>query len=175
MAVFIRRLEQDDVVEKFDCKDVALNSYLKQHAWNNQAKSFIGVTYVAIDEAAPRTVIGYFTLASASVPRDAVPKKNVRGLPPYEIPLVLLARLAVDHRFASRGLGHALIAEALRISLSVSEQVGCRGVVVDAYPTAVEWYSKYGFVPLSETSGKRTHKMYLDIRTLRAATGVVKP
>jgi GNAT superfamily N-acetyltransferase len=175
LAVFIRRLEQDDVVEKFDCKDVALNSYLKQHAWNNQAKSSLGVTYVAIDEAAPRTVIGYFTLASASVPRDAVPKKNVRGLPPYEIPLVLLARLAVDRRFASRGLGHALIAEALRISLSVSEQVGCRGVVVDAYPTAVEWYSKYGFVPLSEPPGKRTYKMYLDIRTLRAATGVVKP
>jgi len=103
LAVFTRRLEQDDVVEKFDCKDDALNSYLKKHAWNNQAKSSIGVTYVAVDEAAPRTVVGYFTLASASVPRDAVPKKNVRGLPPYEIPLVLLARLAVDYRFASRG------------------------------------------------------------------------
>lgn len=172
MSVVIRRLEQDDVVQEFDCKDDALNNYLKKHAWDNQQKSSIGVTYVAVDEAAPRTVLGYFTLASASVPRDAVPKKHVRGLPPYEIPLVLLARLAVDHRFAGRGLGHALISEALRISLSVSEQVGCRGVVVEAYPTAIKWYAKYGFVPLSETPGKRTQKMYLDIRTLRAATGV---
>ncbi len=172
MSVVIRRLEQDDVVEGFDCKDDALNSYVKKHAWVNQQKSSIGVTHVAVDEAAPRTVLGYFTLASASVPRDAVPKKHVRGLPPYEIPLVLLARLAVDHRFAGRGLGHALISEALRISLSVSEQVGCRGVVVEAYPTAIKWYAKYGFVPLSETPGKRTQKRYLDIRTLRAATGV---
>lgn len=172
MSVVIRRLEQDDVVQEFDCKDDALNNYLKKHAWDNQQKSSIGVTYVAVDEGAPRTVLGYFTLASASVPRDAVPKKHVRGLPPYEIPLVLLARLAVDHRFAGRGLGHALISEALRISLSVSEQVGCRGVVVEAYPTAIKWYAKYGFVPLSETPGKRTQKMYLDIRTLRAATGV---
>jgi predicted GNAT family N-acyltransferase len=172
LSVVIRRLEQDDVVQEFDCKDDALNNYLKKHAWDNQQKSSIGVTYVAVDEGAPRTVLGYFTLASASVPRDAVPKKHVRGLPPYEIPLVLLARLAVDHRFAGRGLGHALISEALRISLSVSEQVGCRGVVVEAYPTAIKWYAKYGFVPLSETPGKRTHKRYLDIRTLRAATGV---
>jgi predicted GNAT family N-acyltransferase len=172
LSVVIRRLEQDDVVQEFDCKDDALNNYLKKHAWDNQQKSSIGVTYVGVDEAAPRTVLGYFTLASASVPRDAVPKKHVRGLPPYEIPLVLLARLAVDHRFAGRGLGHALISEALRISLSVSEQVGCRGVVVEAYPTAIKWYAKYGFVPLSETPGKRTQKMYLDIRTLRAATGV---
>jgi predicted GNAT family N-acyltransferase len=171
LSVVIRRLEQDDVVQEFDCKDHALNNYLKKHAWDNQQKSSIGVTYVAVDEAAPRTVLGYFTLASASVPRDAVPKKHVRGLPPYEIPLVLLARLAVDHRFAGRSLGHALISEALRISLSVSEQVGCRGVVVEAYPTAIKWYARYGFVPLSETPGKRTQKMYLDIRTLRAATG----
>lgn len=158
------------MVEGFDCKDDALNSYLKKHAWDNQQKSSIGVTYVAVDEAAARTVLGYFTLASASVPRDAVPKKHVRGLPPYEIPLILLAQLAIDHRFAGRGLGNALISEALRISLSVSEQVGCRGVV-EAYPTAIKWYAKYGFVPLSETPGKRT-KMYLDIRTLRTATGV---
>jgi len=172
LAVVIRRLEPDDVVEGFDCKDDALNSYLKKHAWDNQQKSSIGVTYVAVDQAAPRTVLGYFTLASASVPRDAVPKKHVRGLPPYEIPLILLARLAADHRFAGRGLGNALISEALRISLSVSEQVGCRGVVVEAYPTAIKWYAKYGFVPLSDTPGKRIQKMYLDIRTLRTATGV---
>jgi len=51
----------------------------------------------------------YLTLAMASVPRDAFPKKHVRGLPPYELPLILLARLAVDRHFVGRGLGHALI------------------------------------------------------------------
>jgi len=48
--------------------------------------------YVALDESAPRTVIGYFTPATASVPRDNFPKKYVRGLPPYDLPLILLAR-----------------------------------------------------------------------------------
>ncbi|HEY4930599.1 MAG TPA: hypothetical protein VII23_03430 [Terriglobales bacterium] len=63
MAIVIRRLEEHDVVENFDCGDDALNNYLKRHAWANQEKSSIGVSYVAVDEGAPRTVLGYFTLA----------------------------------------------------------------------------------------------------------------
>ena len=105
MAVLIRRLEEPDQVELFDCGDEPLNNYLRRHAWANQQKSSIGVTYVAIEEGAPRTVLGYFTLATASVPRDAFPKKYVRGLPPYDLPLILLARLAVDRRFSGKGLG----------------------------------------------------------------------
>ena len=69
MAVLIRRLEQPDDTSTFDCGDAPLNNYLQRHAWTNQAKSSIGVTYVAVDESAPRTVLGYFTFAMASVPR----------------------------------------------------------------------------------------------------------
>src|SRR5229473_58335 len=68
MAIVIRRLEEHDEVENFDCGDDALNNYLKRHAWTNQQKSSIGVSYVALDEDASRTVLGYFTLAMASVP-----------------------------------------------------------------------------------------------------------
>src|SRR5712692_9706155 len=132
MAIVIRRLEEHDVVENFDCGDDALNNYLKRHAWTNQEKSSIGVSYVALDEDAPRAVLGYFTVAMASVPRNAFPKNYVRGLPPYDLPLVLLARLAVDRRFTGRGLGHALISEALRISLRVADEVGCRCIITDA-------------------------------------------
>ncbi len=83
-------------MDGFDCGEPALNNYLKRHA---------GVSYVAIEEAAPRTVLGYFTLAAASVPRDMLPKKHVRGLPPYDLPLVLLARLAVDRRSPAEDSG----------------------------------------------------------------------
>ncbi len=98
MSIVIRRLEEADEVENFDCGDEPLNNYLKRHAWNNQEKSSIGVTYISVDESAPRAVLGYFTLATASVPRAAFPKKYVHGLPPYDLPLILLARLAVDSR-----------------------------------------------------------------------------
>lgn len=168
MATAIRRLEESDSVESFDCGDEALNNYLKRHAWSNQQKSSIGVTYVAVEEVAPRAVIGYFTLAASSASRDSLPKKYVRGLPAYNLPVILLARLAVDRRFGGHGLGQELLSEALRVSLSASKQVGCRCVIVDAYPTALDWYRRCGFVPV-EGGKSGSVRMYLDIRTIEAA------
>jgi GNAT superfamily N-acetyltransferase len=138
MPVLIRRLEELDEVSGFDCGDEPLNNYLKRHAWSNQEKSSIGVTYVAADETAPQAVLGYFTLAMASVPRGAFPTKYVRGLPAYDLPLILLARLAVERRFAGRGIGHALISEAFHVSLRVANVVGCRCIVTDAYRDRID-------------------------------------
>jgi GNAT superfamily N-acetyltransferase len=171
MAILIRRLEEHDEVENFDCGDDPLNNYLKRHAWTNQEKISIGVTYVAIDEGAPRVVLGYFTLAMASVPRETFPKKYVRGLPHYDLPLVLLARLAVERRFAGRGLGRALISEALRVSLRAADEVGCRCIVTDAYRDRIGWYARYGFVPIEGAAESGPQKMFLDLRTVRAALG----
>lgn len=169
MAVLIRRLEEPDRTELFDCGDGPLNNYLRRHAWANQTKSSIGVTYVAVDEDSPRTVLGYFTLATASVPRDAFPKKYVRGLPPYDLPLILLARLAVDRRFSGKGLGHALISEAFRIALRVADEVGCRAIIADAYRNRIDWYARYGFVALDGGAASGPQRMFLDIRTVRLA------
>ena len=169
MATLIRRLEERDEVENFDCGDEPLNNYLKRHAWSNQEKSSIGVSYVAVDEGTPRTVLGYFTLAMASVPREAFPKKYVRGLPAYDLPLILLARLAVDRRFVGRGLGHALISEAFRISLRAADEVGCRCVITDAYQHRTSWYERYGFVRIEGAAESRPQRMFLDLRTMRGA------
>ena len=172
MAVTIRRLEEFDEVENFDCGDQPLNNYLKRHAWTNQQKISIGVTYVAVDESAPRTVLGYFTLATSSAPRDRLPRKYVRGLPPYDLPLILLARLAVDKRFSSRGLGHALLSEALKITVRVADEVGCRCIITDAYPDKAGWYARYGFLPLEGAAATSPQKMFLDVRTIRRASSI---
>src|SRR5579862_9506772 len=148
MALIIRRLEQSDDTANFDCGDAPLNNYLNKYAWVNQDKSSIGVTYVAVDEAAPHAVLGYFTIAMSSVPRQAFPQKYVRCLPPYDLPLILSARLGVDQRFAGKGIGHALISEAFRISLRVSAEVGCRCVITGAYRDRIRWYARYGFIPI---------------------------
>ncbi len=168
MPTLIRRLEESDSVADFDSGDEALNRYLQRHAWNNQQKSSIGVTYVAVAETAPKLVLGYFTLATCSIARDILPRRAVRGLPAYDLPMLLLARLAVDARYKGRGLGQALLAEALRIALRVSQNVGCRGVIVDAYPAAVAWYERYGFRSIEGGKGNSI-RMYLDVRTIHLA------
>src|SRR5260370_5029522 len=169
MAIAIRRLEEHDEVENFDCGDDALNTYLKRHAWTNQQKSSIGVSHVALDEDAPRTVLGYFTLAMASVPRDAFPKKYVRGLPPYDLPLILLAPLAVDRRFPGRGLGHALISEALRISLRVADEVSCRCIVTDAHRDRVSWDARYRCLPIDGSVAPGPQRLVPAMPTCRPA------
>ena len=121
-----------------------------------------------MDEAAPRTVLGYFTLAMASVTRDALPRRAVRGLPYYGLPMLLLARLAVEHRSRSRGLWEALLAKALRVTVTISGEAGCRCVIVDAYPRAVRWYARFGFQGLEGGEGNSV-RMYLDIRAAKAA------
>jgi predicted N-acetyltransferase YhbS len=88
---------------------------------------------------------------------------------PEDLPLILLARLAVDRRFAGRGLGHALISEAFRVSLRVADEVGCRCIITDAYRDRVGWYGKYGFVPIEGAAKNGPQRMYLDMRTVRAA------
>lgn len=169
MAISIRRLQANDLLDSFDCGDEALNNYLKKHAWNNQQKSSIGVTYVAIEQSSPRSVLGFFTLAAGSCARAFFPKKQVRGLPYYDLPMILLARLGVDLRFAGQGLGKALLREAFQVSSTVAEHIGCRYMVVDAYATAVQWYQHLGFVPMEGGQGDST-RMYLDIRTLKEST-----
>jgi len=85
------------------------------------------------------------------------------------MPLILLARLAVDLRFAGKGIGHALISEAFRISLQVSGEVGCRCVIADAYRDRMSWYVRYGFIPIEGAVAEGPQRMFFDIRTIRKA------
>jgi hypothetical protein len=105
MAVEIRRLAKDDIAKGFDCGDNALDSDLKRHAWINQEQNLVGVTYVSLEESHPKTVVGYYTIATGDIPRDSLPPDMTGDLPRYQnLPVALLARLAVDHRFQGSGL-----------------------------------------------------------------------
>ena len=171
MPLEIRRLAQDDLVKPFDCGDNALNNYLRRHAWINQEQNLIGVTYVSIEERHPKIVVGYYTLATGDIARDSLPAETTEGLPRYQnLPVALLARLAVDRRFQGSGLGTNLLRHAFESVLKLSKQVGCRYVIVDAYSTAIGWYARYGFIALNGPSPSGMQPMFIDIRTLQEAT-----
>ena len=169
MPLAIRRLEKADEVKHFDCGDPKLNEYQRCFAWQNQVRHCVGVTYVALEvDVSNVVVIGFYTLASSSIANALFPDALGRWLPPYShIPVVLLARLAVDQRFQCRGVGAQLLAHALHQALRIQAAMGCRGVIVDAYPGAVPWYQKYGFVPFGDPPvGAPAETMHLDLRTL---------
>jgi GNAT superfamily N-acetyltransferase len=170
VALLICRLEKPfHIREQFDCGDGALNDYLKRYAWQNQQTHRVGITYVAADQSQPQVVIGYYTLAMSEITSDSLPDK-LKRLPYLAIPAILLARLAVDLRFRGRGLGRHLLADALDRALFIGNQVGCRCLIVDAYPAAVGWYRKFGLIEIEGARPGASHtKMFIDLRTIAKA------
>lgn len=160
MSLLIQRLERGHLVEQFDCGDQELNDYLRRFAWQNQQRHSVGTTFVATASEVPKAVLGFCTFAASSIAAALFP----------EVPVLLLGRLAVDQRFQGRGVGSELLAHALDQALAVRETIGCRGIVVDAYPAAASWYAAAGFVPVATTpSEARTKKMFLDLRKVEKA------
>jgi predicted N-acetyltransferase YhbS len=90
-------------------------------------------------------VVGYYTLAAASIEHADAPSALRRNMPD-PIPAVLLARLAVDHRYQGRGLGAFLLRDALLRTLNVAENIGARAMLCHAVDDAAfQFYLRHGF------------------------------
>lgn len=128
----------------FDCGVVALNDYLKHYALQNQRKNSAR-TYVATRE---NRIVGYYTLAYGSVAYDDASPDVKAGLGRYPIPVILLARLAVDAGEKGRGFGAGLLKDAMLRTLQAAEIAGLRAMLVHAKDDAAKtFYQKYGFQP----------------------------
>ena len=77
-------------------------------------------------------VVGYYALAAADVARDEAPSRIVAGTGQYPIPVILLARLGVDHSAQGTGLGKALVMDAIRRVVGIAEDVGIRALLIHA-------------------------------------------
>lgn len=130
----------------FDCQaHPALNSYIAQQAGQDEKRN-VSRTFMYVEDG---VLLGYYTLANASVALDELSEAQKKKLPRYPMPAVLLSRLAVDARMQGQGLGQRLMADFFRRVYLVSQQSGVAFVVVDAKDqSAAEYYGgKLGFVP----------------------------
>jgi GNAT superfamily N-acetyltransferase len=167
----IRRLLAGDDTDAFRCGDAEYDLFLQRYAGRNQDRLFVGTTYVALN--GPR-VMGYVTVAVGQIDRDDVPGQVSGRLPRYPLPVLRLARLAVDETFQGRGLGRELAAFALAVALQIRAAAGCVGVVVDALPHRVGFYAELGFVELDLVGGHspirpRPVAMFLPLAAVEAA------
>jgi GNAT superfamily N-acetyltransferase len=128
----------------FDCGVPALNDYLKKFALPNQG-SQSARTYVA---ARGERVVGYYTLAAGSVRREETPTRVAKGLAAHPVPVILLARLAVDDTEKGKGLGAGLLKDALLRAVQAADVVGCRAVMAHAKDDGAKaFYERFGFAP----------------------------
>jgi predicted N-acetyltransferase YhbS len=146
----------------FDSGKPALDEWLKRFAWINQ-RIDTARTYVV---HRGRVVVGYFSLAYGSVAREEAPERIAKGLARHPVPVILLARLAVDRRERGRGLGAALLKDALVRSERAAEIAGARAVLVHALDEGARtFFQHFGF---DRCPGNEHHLMLL-MKDLRAA------
>jgi GNAT superfamily N-acetyltransferase len=131
----------------FDCGNDTLNIWLRKFALANHLGGFAH-TFVTCDEN--HAVLGYYTLAAGQVLREETGERPARGAVRHPIPVMLLARLAVDRAMQGKQLGRGLLYDAIRRVLSVSESLGVRTLLVHAkHGFAAAFYvQNAGFAPL---------------------------
>lgn len=156
----IRKLDRADNVESFDCGDEGLNRYLVRFALTSQS-SGSAQTYVAV---AAGKVMGYYSLAVGAVAHAQAPLRVVKGLARHPVPVMLLARLAVDTTAKGKGLGAALLRDALARTLQAADIAGIRAIIVHAGgDDARRFYQHFDFDP-SPTDPYHLHLLIKELR-----------
>ena len=140
-----QRLNASHNLLEFDCGEDSLNVWLVNHA--RQADSSGSARTFVVLDSDTNSVAGYFSLTVGQIDVVDAPERVSRGMGRFPIPVVLLARLAVNTKWQSKGLGSAMLREAVLKTLALSENVGVRAMLVHPLDEKAEaFYMKYGFI-----------------------------
>jgi len=160
----VHKLSAADSVEFFDCDQPDLNQFLQRYALLNQ-KADSAQTYVCCKDG---EVAGFYSLTVGSVKHEEMPHRVVKGLARYPVPVIILARMAVDKAHQGKGLGRALLKDALLRTLQVSDIAGIRALIVYAKNDAArQWYIEWEFEP----SPTDPFHLFLMLKDLKAIAG----
>src|SRR5438876_8245354 len=118
-------LKAEHDLNAFDCGTPELDTWLKRRALQNEA---LGTSRTYVVTAAGR-VVGFYALANGAVAHKDVSAKTRRNMPD-PIPVMVLARLAVDKAYQGHGIGSALLRDALLRTLNASQIAGIRAVLL---------------------------------------------
>ena len=130
-------------LDAFDSGHPLLNEWLVRHARAAQACGSARTFVVA--EAGQ--VVAYHSLAVGQIDTAEVPERVRKGMGQYPIPVVLLARLAVDKAYQGQGVGVGLLQDAIRRTLLIADQAGVRALMTHPIDdSATRFYQRFGFV-----------------------------
>lgn len=131
-------------MDAFDCGQAALNQFLQRYAIVNQ-KANSAQTYVCCQGD---VVVGFYSLVVGSVDPQATPSRVMKGMARHPVPVMILARLAVDKEHQRKSLGQALLKDALLRTAQAADIAGIRCLLVHAKDDmARRWYETWEFEP----------------------------
>ncbi|CAN7502373.1 GNAT family N-acetyltransferase [Pseudoduganella sp. LjRoot289] len=135
-------LAAEHLLDEFGCGEPALDEWLKRRAMANQI-SGASRTFVVVDQG--KRVYGYYALAAGAISHRLATSRVRRNMP-EPVPVLMLARLAVDRQAQGQKVGAALLQDAFRRAAIVSQHAGVRAFLVPAlHDDAKKFYEHYGF------------------------------
>ena len=160
----IEALDPRHDLAQFECGAKELDDWLRIHAIENQRRN-LSRTFVLLDDA--DEVVGYYSLTMGGVRKSELPARYGRGLPGYEIGMVLLARMAIASRRQGEGLGRDLLVDAIVHAAAAGQHAAARFIAVDPIDGGVRsFYRTFGF---RDVPGDDLGRMYLRIDEAVAA------
>jgi GNAT superfamily N-acetyltransferase len=148
----------------FDCGNEELNGFLRRRALASQQANSAQTYVVRRGEA----VVGYYSLTVGAVGHAEAPERIKKAMPRYPIPVLILARLAVDKRLQGQGLGRGLLKDALPRTARAADIVGIRALLVHAKDDAAKaFYERYDF----ERSATDPYHLFLVVKDIRRSLG----
>ncbi len=154
----VERLSDSHDVSRFSCGNKALDEWLRVHALENQRRN-LSRTFVLVDDS--EVVVGYYALSMGGVAKDELPRRLGRGLPGYQIGMVLLARLAIGAGHQGEGLGRDLLIDAVLHAAVAGQHAAARFIAVDPIDeSARRFYGRFGF---TDIEGDERGRMYIRI------------
>ena len=137
------KLEPDHDLSSFDSGTPILDDWLRRRALPNQ-ESGASRTYVM---CAGGRVVGYYALAAGAVAQGEATGRTRRNMP-NPLPVMVIGRLAIDASYQGRGLGRALLRDAVLRTMQAADIAGIRAVLVHAISEdAKRFYERCGFQP----------------------------
>jgi GNAT superfamily N-acetyltransferase len=154
----VERLGPHHQLSNFTCGTKSLDDWLRTHALENQNRN-ISRTFVLVDDS--DSVVGYYSLTMGGVPPTTLPAHYRRGLPGYEIGMVLLARLAITSTRQGDGLGRDLLVDAIVQAAAAGSYAAARFIAVDPIDEGARaFYRHFGF---RDVEGDEAGRMYLRV------------
>jgi GNAT superfamily N-acetyltransferase len=131
-------------LDDFECGEAVLDEWLKRRALANQ---FSGASRSFVVTDQDGCVCGYYAMAAGAVSHQLA-TSGVRRNMPDPVPVMVLARLAVDQKAQGLHLGAALLQDAINRAVAVAQNAGVRAILVHAlHEKAKSFYEYYGFQP----------------------------
>lgn len=151
-------------LDGFDCGKAPLNDWLARHARQAQG-SGSARTFVVCDD---KRIAGFSSLTVGQVDTLDAPERARKGMGQYPVPVVILARLAVDRRDQGRGIGIGLLKDAIRRTVLIAGQAGIRAMLTHPVDeAAARFYRRFGF----EASPLREQQLLLLLKDARRWAG----